>query len=260
MNPILSRLPKLRTRNLPLVIAGCGVLGLIFRLLITVIGLDGKGLMYPWHFTWICVWLMTIAAACIVILNVLPIRGPAAYRAAFPRSLSGAIGCALMALTAVGSLVTHFRTEQINPLLHWLQGGLFLLAAAAFVLVGLCRLFGKKPTFLFHVAICVYFALEMLNLYRTWSFDPQLHEYCFQLFACIALTGMAYQLAAFDMGRGSHRKLWAFGLTAVYLCCMSASDGVLFITAAIWAFTNLSNLRRPRQPKIVEAEETANQE
>ena len=253
-------LPKLRTRTLPALILCCGIVGLIFRLLITVTAIDGKGLLIPWHPAWVCMWLMTAAAAAILILGVLPVRGPAAHKAAFPRSLYGAVGCFLAAISALMTVVNHFRSGAVSvpgilgPVLFFLQGAVFFLAVAAFVLAGLCRLFGRKTNFLFHVVICLYFALEMLDLYRTWSFDPQLHEYCFQLFACIALTAMAYQLAAFDMGRGSHRKIWAAGLAAVYLCCLAATSGLFFITGGIWAFVNLSSLRRPRQRKTVEAE------
>lgn len=254
MNPILPRTFGIRPRSLPLVVTACGALGLLFRLLITVTGLDGKGLMIPWHFAWICMWLVTAAAAVILVIGVAPIRGPATHRASFPRSLSGAVGCVLAALSAIGAAVTHFRNMDAFSLLAYLQGGVMVLAAVAFLLVAACRLLGKKPLFLFHVVICAWFAVQMLDLYRTWSFDPQLHEYIFQLFACIALTAMAYQLASFDMGRISHRKLWAWGLAAVYLCCASASDGLFFIASGIWAFTNLSNLRRPRQRPTAETE------
>lgn len=263
MNSILSRIPRIRTRTLPVLITACGALGLIFRLLITITGLDDKGLMIPWHFSWVCLWLVTIAAAVILVLGVLPIRGPAAYRANSPGSI---VGCGLAAGTALATAVGHFRTgagpahNLLAPVLFWIQGGLLLLAAAAFVLVGICRLLGKKPYFLLHGLICVFFALQMVTLYRNWSFDPQLHEYCFQLFASIALTMMAYQLACFDMGRGSHRKLWAWGLAAVYFCCLSAASGLFFIAEGVWAFTNLSNLRRPRQRRPAEAEVPVNNE
>lgn len=259
MNP-LSRIFKIRTRTLPLLIAGCGLIGLLLRLLITATGIDDKGLMIPGHFAWICMWLVTAAAAVILVAGILPIRAPATHRASFPRSVPGTAGCILAAAGALVSTVSHFRSGPDaapgwwTTVLFYLEGSLILLAAVSFLLVAFCRFFGKKPVFLFHVAICVYFALEMLDLYRTWSFDPQLHEYCFQLFACIALTMTAYQLAAFDMGMGSHRKLWAWGLAAVYLCCLSAASGLLFITGGIWAFTNLSNPRRPRQQRVAEAE------
>lgn len=262
MNTILSRLPKIRTRALPLLIVGCGLLGLLFRLLITATGLDGKGLMIPGHFAWICTWLVTAAAAALLTLGVLPIKAPTAHRAAFPRSVPGTAGCILAAAGALTAAGSHFRSgpDAGAAVLFYLQGGLTLLAAAAFLLVAYCRFSGRKPLFLFHVAICVYFALQMLDLYRAWSFDPQLHEYCFQLFACIALTMTAYQLAAFDMGKGSHRKLWAWALAAVYLCCLSAGSGFFFIAGGVWALTNLSNPRRPRQRRTIEAEEPTNME
>lgn len=253
MNTILSRLPKIRPRMLPALIAGCGIAGLIFRLLYTAIGTDGKGLLIPGHPAWICVCLTVIAAAGILVLGVLPIRGSADYSYAFPGSIFRTAGNVPAAVSVFTAAMAGFQTGPV-------QGILLLLTAAAFLLVAFCRLTGKTPPFLFHAAICVYFAAQMLTLYRTWSFDPQLSDYCFQLFACIALTLTAYQLAAFDIGKGSHRKLWAAGLAAVYLCCLSADAGLFFITGGIWAFASLSNLRRPRQRKVLEAEEPINLE
>lgn len=259
MNFPLSLLPKIRTRTLKLLIPACGILGLILRLLLTITGTDDKGLIAAGHPAWICLWLVTIAAAAILAVGVLPIRCPAEYKAAFPGSLWSALGCILGAVSALAGGFAHLRAgfaavNFLGVILFYLQGAVIFLAAAAFVLVALCRLFGRKPLFLLHVVICMWFALQMLTLYQTWSFDPQLQEYVFQLLTCIALTQTAYQLAAFDMGKGSHRKLWAWGLTAVYLCCLSASSHLFFVTGAVWAFTNLSNPRRPRQRPVMEAE------
>ena len=257
MNLSLSRLPRIRTRMLPLLSAACGVAGLLLRLLYAAIGTDDAGLLIPGHPAWICVCLVSVAAAAIAVLGVLPIRGPAAYRACFPRSVSGAAGGVLSGISALAAAVTHFRTGApifpgfLTPVLSFLQGAVMVLAAAALVLTALYRLQGQKPPFLSHVAICAYFAIQMLTLYQARSFDPQLQEYCFELFACIALTMTAYQLVAFDIGKGSHRRLWAWGLAAVYLCCLSAASGFFFIAGGIWAFTNLSNLRRPRQRKAI---------
>ena len=255
MNSLLSRVPRIRPRMLKLLMAACGVLGLIFRLLITVTAIDDKGLMTPWNPAWICLWLVTIAAAAILAAGVLPIKGPAAYRAAFPHSLAGAGAGVLAAVCALAAAYDHFLSGG-SGLVFFLQCGLMVLAALAFLLAAGCRLFGRQPLFLFHVAVCLWFALRMLTLYQTWSFDPQLQDYCFQLFACIALTMTAYQLAAFDMDRRSHRKLWAWGLASVYLCCLAATDSLFFISGGLWAFANLSNLRRPRQRR--EAEDPAN--
>lgn len=252
-----------RTQSLPLLTAACGAVGRILRLLHNLTGTDGKGLLLPWHPAWIGVCAVTLAAAVIVFLGVQSIRGVNAYQVCFPASVPAAIGCVLGAVSTVITCVTHFRAGAISspsamtPLLFYIQGAVMALAAVSFLLIALCRYRGSQPTFLYHAVICLYFALQMLTLYQVWSFDPQLQRYCFQLFACIALTMTAYQLACFDMGKGSHRKLWAWGLAAVYLCCLSADSGFFFIAGGIWALTNLSTPRR-RQRRTMAAEEPTN--
>lgn len=252
-------LPKLEPKFLKRLFPVCGALGLLLRLLLTATGTDDKGLIVTHHPAMIGLWLLTAAAAALLI-GTRPIRGPVSFRSSFPGSPMAAAGCALAAVSALTAAVRHFRAGPAGShvflikVTFLLQGILMVLATAAFVLLALCRLRGRKPPMLLHAAVCVYFALQMLGLYQTWSFDPQLVDYCFQLFACIALTMMAYQLASFDIGKGNHRLVWTWGLAAVYLCCLSVTDGLFFLTGGIWAFTNLSNLRRPRQRRQTEAE------
>ena len=120
----------------------------------------------------------------------------------------------------------------------------------------ICRMTGAKPPFPCHAALCVYFALRMVYQYRRWSSDPQLQDYCFTLFALMALMLSAYQQAAFDAGIGSHRALWFLSLAAVFLCCPAmygSRDWVLLLTCGVWAFTNLTVLSgktRRRRPAM----------
>lgn len=247
---LFSALPTLRPRMLKILIPACGGVSLLLLTLLVSTGTDEKGLVTAGHPAWIGIGILAAAAALALLVGVRPIRGPGGYRLCFPASPLGALGCGLAAVSAVLSAIRHWQDG--TPL----YAAISALAVLAFAALALCRLTARKPQFLLHVAVCIYFAIEMLNLYQTWSFDPQLHEYCFQLFACIALTITAYQLAAFDGGKGSHRALWAWALTAVYFSCMSLGSGLFFLTGGVWAFTNLSNLRRPRR-KPMEPEQAA---
>lgn len=248
-------LPTFKSNQLKLILPACGGLALALRVLLFATGVDEKGLIVAAHPAWIGMLLLTAVAAAVIALSLRTLRGPAEYQAGFPRSPIGAAGCGLGAVSAALAAFGHFRTGPILsypnllPMLSfYLSGAVMILAAAAFALVAFCRLGGRKPSFLLHCLICVYFAARLLELYQTWSFDPQLADYCFQLLACIALTMTAYQLALFDLDKGSHRKLWAWGLAAVYLCilCLGTADDLLFLAGGVWAFTNLSTLRRPR--------------
>ena len=254
MNSFLS------PRKMKLLVPACGILGLLLRLLYAATGTDRKGLLVSGHPAWIALLLLCAAAAAAVVLCVRGIRGPDSYRASFPHSNLSAAGNVLAAIGAVACTFHYWRGDDVfvqafSPAAsaaRLLGGAALSLAPVAFLLAAVCRRRGRKPNFLLHVVICIYFAIQALSLYQTWSFDPQIQEYCFQLFASIALTMTAYQLALFDLDKGSHRKLWLFGLAAVYLCCLSLDCGLFYITGAIWAITALSSLRRKRTHKPAE--------
>lgn len=253
-------LALLRPRMLKLLIPAAGLAGLLLRLLLNATGTDDKGLLRPWHPCWLLLLALTAAAALAIIAGTRPIRGSTAYRACFPGSVYPAAGCVLAAVSAAVNAFAFWGSSAgpfVNPIAaagHYCTGAALTLAPLALVAVALCRLKERKPNFLLHVVICLSFALQTLTLYQTWSFDPQIQHYCFQLLASIALTMTAYQLACFDTGKGSHRKLWLWGLAAVYLCCVSMANGLFFITGAAWAWTSLSALRRPRKPAAQETE------
>jgi len=255
---------RLIPRNLKLLIPGCGLLGLLLRILLVATGTDGKGLIVSFHPAWIALLVLTFAVFAALLLSSGSIRGAMDYKASFPRSLIAPAAGVLAAIAAGASLLRHLRGDgfiAIPPNIFttaafFLTGAVMVLAIIAFILAGLCRLTERKVPFLLHVVICVWFALEMLDLYRTWSFDPQIQDYCFQLLACIALAMTAYQLASFDIDKGSHRKLWFWGLAATYLCCLCLDSGLFYIAGAAWAWSNLTTLRR-RQRKTMETETPA---
>ena len=241
MNHSPSRRPFLRPQALKLLVPACGGLGLFLRLTMLRTGVDSKGLLVSNHPAWIGLWVLFGATVLMLVLCTRPIHGPAAYRTGFPTSLSAVLGSVLAAAGTAYSAWTLWQAG--SPLF----AAAAALAGLSFLAVAVSRMLDRKPNFLLHVVICVHFALEMLRLYQTWSFDPQIQDYCFQLFACIALTMTAYHLALFGIGKGSHRLLWAWGLAAVFLCCVSLDSGSLYLTSGIWAFTNLSNLKRPHR-------------
>lgn len=264
---MIKRLTAANPRALLLRIPAAGLVGFLLRLLLSTTGTDDKGLLISGRPDWILLLLLSIVTGLILLVRTHSIRGPAAYRRSFPRSPLAAAGCVLAALSALGNAVACWQSgfafagqfNLLTTIAGFLRVAALTLTPVALVLIGLCRLTERKPNFLLHVLVCISFALQTLSLYQTWSFDPQIQNYCFQLLACITLTITAYQLACFDIGKGSHRALWFWALASVYLCLVSAANGLFFITGGIWAWTNLSSLRRPRRPaaQIQEAEPSA---
>ena len=239
----------LKPNSLTLLLSGGGLLALLLRQLMASAAIDDKGLLISGHPLWIGLWVLTAAAVLVLLLGTRTIQGPDTYRDSFPASMLAALGCVPVLIPTLQDAMAQFHGGSLIPAL------ISILAAMSFVVAALCRLTRKQIPFLCHGLICVCFALKMLGLYQTWSFDPQLHDYCFQLFACIALTITAYQHAAFDAGKGSHRLLWFWGLAAVYLCFACLDSGLFYAAGGSWALSNLTSLRIRRERRQIESTE-----
>lgn len=243
----ILNLLSLRPDRLKLVMLGGGLAGLGLYRLLYATGVDGRGLLKSGHPAWILLCLLSILAGALALGNTLRIKGTGGRPV---HSAPAAAACAAAALAAGATVFSNLH----NGFLFFAVPA--VLAVPAFVIVAVCRLQGRRPNFLLHVVICIYFALELLKLYQTSSVDPQIQDYFFQMLACIALTVTGYQLASFDLGRGQRRWLCLAALSAVYLCLVSlgsASAG-FYLTGAAWAFTAIPT---PRHRRKQQAEETA---
>ena len=239
----------LRPARLKLAALGGGLAGLGLYRLLYAVGLDGRGLLKSGHFAWVLLCLLSVLTAALFLVNTLKIRG------AGGKPLHSVPAAAACIAAALGALFTGASHISGGRLLYAVAAALAILSFGA---AALCRLQGRRPNFLLHVVICVYFAMHLLELYQTSSTDPQIQDYFFQMLACIALTVTAYQLASFDLGRGQRRWLCLAALSALYLCLVSlGSSGTgFYLTGAAWAFTALPAPRR-RKKQEEEAVENA---
>ena len=221
------------------VIPCCGAAAFGLYRLLYAIGMDGRGLLKSWHFSWVLLCILSIAAGAVILASTARLsQGDPRFR----RSLPAAACCVL---AAVSSLLTGLGCLWNGQLAYAIGA---MLAAAAFVAVAFCRSLGRRPNFLMHAVICIHFILQLLKLYQANSFDPQIQDYLFQILAVIALAFTAYLLASADLGRGSRRWLWVAGMSAVYLCMLSLGSSAtgLFLTGAAWSFTALITPGRKR--------------
>ena len=232
---------NIKPKQLKYVILMAGAAGLILRTLLYAVGIDGRGLLTENHPVSIALGVLTAASAAVLLFFGLGISGSKEYNNAHPASSGAAMGCfALMAGLAMTAVREFGEFSVLLHLIIWVLG---IVSTVAMGYVGVCRLTGKKPYFLLHAVLCIYFALRMVSRYRIWSSDPQLQDYCFYLSAYVALMLTAYHHAAFDADMGAHRPLWRFSLASVYLCALSLygnMDTFLMLGCGIWVFTNLT--------------------
>lgn len=234
----------LKTANLPWLVLGTAVLGALVRFWLYATGLDEKGLLAPNHTGHILIWLLTLAAVAAVLLGTLRLKQAAKYSFNFPPSLIGAAGAAVAAGGMLATALTQLFSGR--DALVVFTGIVALLGALVLLFLANCRHKGMHPTVLFPGVLCVYMILHMVCLYRAWSADPQIQDYCFALFASVSLTMACYHSAAFCANSGNRQMHTVFHLLSGFFCivCLPWSDMPLFyLSMGIWMFTDLCSLR-----------------
>lgn len=239
----------LKYNQLPLFTLLCGGLGALLRIWLYATGLDKEGLLVSAHPAGILVLILTGLVLVFLIWFLRRFKSQGKYSRQFPKSIWGAVGAfagaAGVLLTAMVDLI---RRESAISLLAGLLG---IVAAAALAFTGLCRLKKNlRPNFLFHTLVCLFLVLRLISRYQSWSADPQLHDYCFQLLATVSAMLFAYHRAALDLKSENRRPLVILGLLGTYFCCLSlvASAAPLFYAGlAVWMVTNLGELNIPTQ-------------
>lgn len=260
----MNRLPTLKRSALPFLILGAGGMGLVLRVLLYTLGTDSRGLLPRYHPLHVVTLLLTLSTVTALALIIPKLGGSKKYNKNFPASAPCA---AAIFLSAGLMLVTAYALlEKAAGKLDMALAVMAFLTVPCLLYTGWCRLKGKRPFFLCHGVICLFFALYMVGQYRVWSANPQLPDYIFHLFACVFLTLTAYYRTTFDVRAGKRRMLLFCALLAVYLCFLSlvgSGDGRFYFAGGVWALGNLCPLdlppRRQKQdtlriPTVPEAE------
>lgn len=234
---------------LPAIVALCGGIGMVLRLQLYAAAVDGKNLLIPGHPLELLLLGLTAAVMVFILIAGWPLYGSLRYSDNFPASKTAAAGSAVAAVSVV--LTVLFSQSQ--------PGGLFalwkilgLLSGIGLVLAAYCRLQGKRPHFLLHGTVSVFWLLHLICHYQGWSVNPQLQDYLYPLLASVALLMFSYYQTAFDVGSGKRRTLLAVGLAGAYFGIVSlwgSDTPILYGGFSVWALTNLCRVtpvrRRP---------------
>lgn len=230
---------------LPVLSAGAGLTALILGLLLALAGRDEKGLLVPTHPLALLLWLLTAAAAAVILFQVRTAGKSRRYSSNFPPSNAAATGCFVMAAGIALTLILT-RAEGLRMGLPRAVAG--LLAVPALVRTGLCRRSGKRPFFLLPAVVCLFLTLHTVSRYQSWSSQPQLLNFFFPMMSCILMMVFSYSHTAFPVGLGSRRVLLASGLLGGFFALTAVSglqDLFLHAAAAVWMLTNLCSLTPP---------------
>ena len=242
---------KRKLSYLAALVPGLGLAALVLRRMLYHSAVDARGLLLRHHPLEIVLWLVTLSAVVLVLLGLREVRNIRGYSRNYPSAGLSAAGSGIMALGLALTAVTG-RSAGTLSRLDFLMG---LAAAGAMAAVTVCRIRRSKPYFLLHGVVCLFFAFHLIGRYRAWCGDPQLQDYVYSLFACVALMLFSYHQAAFDGGCGQRRHQLTTGLLAVFFCLTALSrteNPILYLSGAIWTLTNLSTLRGPEPDRSQE--------
>jgi len=235
--------------HLPLVVAALGAVAAVLRWLLYRM-VDGRLLLPENHpLQWLVVGL-TVAAGVLIVAGIRNLDGHPGYRKNFAPSLPAAMGAFLAAAGILFTVLTEGAPRDGMFESWWRLLG--IAAAPCFVWVGICRYQGKKPFFLYYVAICGFLAFHMLNNYQYWSGTPQTMDFVYSLLACVVLMLFAYYQAAFCVGVGKRRMQLFMGLFGGFLSIVALSGTdywCLYCGCGVWALTNLCTFMPAPKPK-----------
>lgn len=238
----------LKHQHLPLLALLCGGIGMLLRLWLLRTEND-SGFIARGHISEILLLLLTAAYLLLLFVMARTLLQGDKFLFNFPASPIAAAGTAIAGIGVAIASITDLITAG-NSLI-WFTSVLGILAAAALALAAYCRWMGTQPPMLLHGCACLWLMLRLICHYRTWSADPQLEDYAFQLMALVCSMLAFYHRAAFNAGEGHRPPYTFFSLAGVYFCCLSLAgpDSILlYLSLGIGLLTDLCNLTpMPRQ-------------
>lgn len=226
-----------------------GALGSLCMYWLHATGEDQRVLLNPFHPGAILTWLLSAVMIATVILLTQPLNGKLRFDRIFPGSLTGAVGTAVsavgIAVTAWGEL--NMKLDHIITLSGWMG----LIGAVCLLYLAWCRYAQLRPQFWARSVVMLYLMLHLLCRYRTWSAEPELLRFGFDLAATVCFLLATYQRFAIEVGIAQRRSYLCFAMLGVFFAMAAlpgSSDRVFLGTMAVWAMTDLCSLRT-RMPR-----------
>ncbi len=242
----------LNYKSIPWVVVLAGFLGMALRWIL-MFDVNDRGFVVKSHPVALVLLAMTGVVLIFLLVITRSMTQANKYSFNFPASILGAAGALLAAIVMGIFSVREFADAK--DLWEIACSGVGLISALCLVFVAYCRKQGLHPSAIAHTTICIALMLRLICMYRQWSADPQLYDYCYQLLALVCAMLAAYHRATFDADFGHRGKYTFFSLSAVYFCIVSLSgQGWLFYLAqGCWLITDLCNLKP--MPKELREEE-----
>lgn len=199
---------------------------------------DAKGLLVAGNLPGKLLWVLGIGFAAYLLVLLRTIGGEGGYEDNFPKCLlSGGLALA-------GGAVMLTAVPELGFTELW-KVALCYAAAICMAVGGVCRMLGKRPTFVVHGVVCLFYILVLVTNYQLWSADPQIQDYAYQLLAGVLLMLAAFHRTCCDAGIIERKKLLFTGLCGAF-CCLAALSGEFcrsfYLASGLWAAGSMCNV------------------
>lgn len=226
----------LKPTLLPWLTLGFGGIGLAVRNWLYRSAMDSNGLFVTFHPANLLTWVVAFVSVAVLILCLrFPMPG-GEYLKLFPKSVAATVGCFIGAVGIAVCSVTELMSlpKADYAAVATLVTG--MVGSASLVYLGLCRLWDMHPGTAFRCLVCLFFVLHLVSQYRTWSAEPQLQEYFFQLMASVLMMLCSYHRATLDSGKHPLRRYLIFHQLSLFFCCMSmvGQNRLFYLTMGVW--------------------------
>lgn len=232
----------LKPKNLPAVILITGLSGFALRLWYFS-AIDDRGLLPASHFANTLCFILAALACIWAFLCVRSLRPFSNHALLFPASVLRAIGCFAGSVGLLYAAVTEFFSG--GGALPLITSTLGLIATGCLGLVGISRLKGQRPSFLFHSAVTVFIMLYTVCQCRYWSSESQMQVFFFPLLGSVLLMLTGYYHAVLSLQKGSRRWFVFCNQIGLFFCLLSLNDRnwPFYLGMALWLLLDCCSLR-----------------
>ena len=234
------------SKSLPWVVLLLGSLG--YGLYLWLMSTESeKGFIDKFH---ISAWLLLVLTAVValgLLICVRLLKRAGKFEANFPASPWSGMG-AWMAAIGIG-VISAFELMNTTDKFQLAANLLGILAALALLYVGFCRQKGAKINVLALAAVCGYFMMHLICMYRYWGARPQLYVYCFQLLAVVCAMLAAYHRANLEVDASKYGAYLYFNLLTIFFCVLCLGKGPIYVGVGLWQLTELCDLTPVIEPE-----------
>lgn len=192
-----------------------------------------------WGFGLVCLVLAICALALVFMSRDLVKRSE--YESCFSSGLLELlVSVAAALLLLIGNAMKLMQNPAGTNLLVCFLG---IIATLCIAVTAAERYRGVKPMLALHIIPCLYLVVKLIFDFRIWSVDPDITDYCFNLFASISAMCATYHMGGFCFDEGN-RQLTAFWcLVSVIFSAVASANAtlvsvLLYGGMALWLFIN----------------------